>query len=106
MVFAGKTIASAVDNTNVNYRGDPATINGVLVRPGDAITLLPSAFKQPGYETFSASVGASKDDWTIELFGENLGNARPQLFTSGNDGNVRVTTTRPLSAGIRFSYKM
>ena len=106
MVFAGKTIASAVDNTNVNYRGSAATINGVLVRPGDAITLLPSAFKQAGYETFSASVGASKDDWTIELFGENLGNARPQLFTSGNDGNVRVTTSRPLSAGIRFSYKI
>jgi iron complex outermembrane recepter protein len=106
MAFAGKTLASTVDNTNVNYRGAAATINGVLIRPGDPVTLLPSAFKQRGYETFSMAYGVSKDEWSIEFYGENLSNARPELFTSGNDGNVRVTTSRPLSVGMRFSYKM
>jgi outer membrane receptor protein involved in Fe transport len=104
--WAGKTIASDVDNTSVLYGGANATINGVLVRAGDVITPLPSAFKQPGYHTFSAALGVSKDTWSLELFGENLGNARPQLFTSGNDGNVRVTTSRPLSVGLRASFKM
>ena len=104
--FAGKTIASDVANTDVLYSGATATINGVVVRPGDTITPLPSAFRQPSYRTFSAAIGASKDTWTLELFGENLGNSRPQLFTSGNDGNVRVTTSRPLTIGLRTSFKM
>ena len=104
--FAGKTIASVVDNTSVLYSGANSTINGVLVKAGDVVTPLPSAFSQPSYRTFSASVGASKDSWTVELFGENLGNARPKLFTSGNDGNVRVTTSRPLTIGLRASFTM
>ncbi len=104
--FAGKTIASVVDNTSVLYTGANSTINGVLVVAGDVVTPLPSAFKQPSYRTFSAAVGASKDNWTVELFGENLGNARPKLFTSGNDGNVRVTTSRPLTIGLRASFTM
>jgi iron complex outermembrane recepter protein len=104
--WAGRTIASVVDNTSVLYTGANSTINGVLVTEGTVITPLPSAFKQPGYHTFNAAIGVSKDQWSLELFGENLGNARPQLFTSGNDGNVRTTTTRPLSIGLRASFKM
>jgi iron complex outermembrane recepter protein len=106
LTFAGKTISSVIANTDVLYRGAPATINGVLVRPGDTVTPIDGSFEQRGYLTTSASFGASKDNWTLELFGENLGNERPQLFISGNDGNVRTTTSRPLTVGLRASFKM
>jgi outer membrane receptor protein involved in Fe transport len=48
----------------------------------------------------------SKDQWRVELFGENLTDERPEIYTSQNDGEVRTTTSRPMTVGLRFSYKM
>ncbi len=121
--FVGSTITSSIDNTSVLYTGcvspygggvsgngscsnPTATINGVTVRKGNVIAPIQSSFAQPSYRTFDLAIGASKDEWSIELYGQNLGNARPQLFTSGNDGETRVTTSRPLTVGMRVSYKM
>lgn len=109
----GKTITSVVNNTSILYgcrspytNCGTATINGVTVRPGDVIQPQPQSFAQPGYSTFEASVGMSMDQWSITLYGDNLGDKRPQLFTSANDGEVRVTTSRPRTFGLRVSYKM
>ena len=112
--YVGSTISSDVDNTSVLYAcaspysgcGLNSTINGVTVHPGDVITRIQGSFPQAAYHTFDAAIGAGKDMWSVELFGENLGDARPHLFTSGNDGENRVTTTRPRTFGLRFSYKM
>ena len=113
--YVGSTISSDVANTNILYTGctapyatcgKSATINGVTVKAGDPIQLQPSSFAQPSYTTFEASIGASKDQWTIEIYGENLSDARPQLFTSANDGEKRVTTSRPRTFGMRVSVKM
>ena len=113
--YVGSTISSDVANTNILYTGcnspydhcgQTSTINGVTVKAGDPIQLQPSSFKQPSYHTFEAAVGMSKDNWSLELYGDNLGDARPQLFTSANDGETRVTTTRPRTFGMRVSYKM
>jgi iron complex outermembrane recepter protein len=122
----GKTITSIVDNTDIlfkqcanggfvqysPYAGCLAnstlasTINNVTVRSGDAIQRQPQSFRQPGYSTFDASIGVSKDEWSATLYVDNLTDKRPQLFTSANDGDVRVTTTRPRTIGLRVSYKM
>jgi iron complex outermembrane recepter protein len=110
----GSTVTSVVSNTNILLAcnapytncGRNATINGVLVRPGDAIQLQPTAFNQPSYRTLDASFGISKDNWSISIYGDNLSDARPQLFTSANDGEKRVTTSRPRTLGLRVSYKM
>lgn len=115
MHYVGKTITSDIDNTNILYTGcnspyavcgQTAVINGVTVKSGDPIQLQPSSFKQPSYTTFEASIGVSKDQWSLTIFGENLGDKRPQLFTSANDGEKRVTTSRPRTIGMRVSYKM
>ena len=114
MHYVGSTISSDVDNTSVLYAcaspyagcGVNSTINGVTVHPGDVITPIQGSFPQAAYHTFDAAIGAAKDQWSVELYGENLGDARPHLFTSGNDGENRVTTTRPRTFGLRFSYKM
>ena len=111
----GSTISSDLANTNILYTGcnspyavcgQTSVINGVTVTPGSAIQLQPSSFAQAGYSTFEASIGVSKDNWSITVFGDNLGDKRPQLFTSANDGEVRVTTSRPRTIGMRVSYKM
>lgn len=115
MHYVGKTITSDIDNTNILYTGcnspyavcgQTAVINGVTVKAGDPIQLQPNSFKQPSYTTFEASIGVSKDEWSLTIFGENLGDKRPQLFTSANDGEKRVTTSRPRTFGMRVSYKM
>ena len=113
--YVGSTITSDIANTNIlytgcnapyNHCGQTSTINGVVVHPGDPIQLQPSSFAQPSYTTFEASFGVSMDNWSLTVFGENLGDKRPQLFTSANDGEKRVTTSRPRTIGMRVSYKM
>ena len=113
--FVDSSISSDIDNVSIKLPGFnatagyaaqvPITYNGVTVKPGDVIVPLKGALKQKSYTTLSASVGASKDNWTVELFGENLTDARPELYKSGNDGELRVTTSRPQTFGVRISVR-
>lgn len=111
----GSTITSNISNSSILYTGCrspytncgvPSTINGVTVTPGSVIQPQPQSFAQPSYSTWDASVGISKDNWSLNIYLENVSDARPQLFTSANDGEVRVTTSRPQTIGMRVSYKM
>ena len=78
----------------------------MTVKPGDVVSPIPVSQAQKAYSTYSLSVGASKDQWSIELYGENLSDARPQLYVSGNDGTNRITTSRPRTIGLRISTKI
>lgn len=112
----GKSISDVIDNVDIRYQASnptlgyaasiPVTYNGVLVKPGDVIAPLPAAQQLDSYNTISASFGVSKDDWRIEIFGDNLTDERPELYKSGNDGEPRTTTSRPRSIGLRFSHKI
>jgi iron complex outermembrane recepter protein len=112
----GSSISDVIDNTDIRYQSSnptlgyaasiPVTYNGVLVRPGDVIAPLPAAQKLNAYSTFSTSFGVSKDDWRVEIFGDNLTDERPELYKNGNDGELRTTTSRPRTIGLRFSYKI
>lgn len=108
------SISSDIANVDIRYQSfnptlgyaasTPVLYNGVLVRPGDVIKPLPGSFRQGAYDTFSTSVGVTKDNWGIEVYGENLTDTRPNLYTSGNDGELRTTTSRPRTIGVRVSY--
>jgi iron complex outermembrane recepter protein len=112
----GKSISDVIDNVDIRYQSFnptlgyagsiPVTYNGVLVRPGDVIAPIPAAQQLDSYNTISASFGVSKDEWRLELFGDNLTDERPELYKSGNDGENRTTTSRPRTVGLRFSYKI
>ena len=114
--YVGKSISDVIDNTDIRYQSFnptlgyaasiPVTYNGVLVRPGDVIAPLPAAQRLGSYNTVSASFGVSKDEWRIEIFGDNLTDERPELYKNGNDGELRTTTSRPRTIGLRFSYKI
>ncbi len=114
--YVGKSFSDIIDNVSIRYQGSnptqsyaaavPVTYNGVTVRPGDIIVPAPVAVELSSYVKLGASFGVSKDQWRIEVFGDNLTDERPELFTSQNDGEVRTTTSRPLTVGLRFSFKM
>lgn len=112
----GKSISDVIDNVDIRYQASnptlgyaasiPVTYNGVLVSPGDVIAPIPAAQQLDSYNTVSASFGVSKDEWRMEIFADNLTDERPELYKSGNDGELRTTTSRPRTIGLRFSYKM
>jgi hypothetical protein len=112
----GKSISDVIDNTDIRYQSSnptlgyaastPVLYNGVLVTPGSVIAPLPAAQQLDSYSTIAASFGVSKDEWRIEVFGDNLTDERPELYKNGNDGELRTTTSRPRTIGLRFSYKM
>lgn len=62
-------------------------------------------FIQPGYTTYDASVGVSKDRWTVTAYGQNLGDNLSSTYTSSNQFVVTETTLRPRILGARFGYK-
>jgi iron complex outermembrane recepter protein len=111
-----KSISDVIDNVDIRYQSfnptlgyaasTPVLYNGVLVRPGDVIKPLPAAQQLRAYQLIGASFGVAKDEWRIELFGDNLTDERSELYKSGNDGELRQTTSRPRTIGLRFSYKI
>jgi iron complex outermembrane receptor protein len=62
-------------------------------------------FIQPGYTTYDASAGVSKDRWTVTAYGQNLGDNLASTYTSSNQFVVTETTLRPRVLGVRFGYK-
>ncbi|MFO7762756.1 MAG: TonB-dependent receptor [Wenzhouxiangellaceae bacterium] len=61
--------------------------------------------RQAGYGILNARVGITRDTWTVEGFVENLNDKRAELFINTQDDIPRITTNRPLTAGVRVSYR-
>jgi outer membrane receptor protein involved in Fe transport len=63
------------------------------------------AFYDPGFTTYDASAGFSRDAWAVQFYGENLTDTRGNLFSTYNDFVKAVTVNRPRTLGVRVSYK-
>jgi outer membrane receptor protein involved in Fe transport len=61
-------------------------------------------FKQKSYDTVDGAIGVSADKWGVELFAENLTDERAELFINALDTDLRITTNRPRTWGVRVSY--
>ncbi|MDH3613854.1 MAG: TonB-dependent receptor [Gammaproteobacteria bacterium] len=61
-------------------------------------------FEQGSYDTLDGAIGVSADNWGIELFAENLTDERAELFINSLDTDLRITTNRPRTWGVRVSY--
>jgi iron complex outermembrane recepter protein len=64
------------------------------------------AYDQPGFSTLEASTGVSKDDWSLQLYGNNLTDVRGNLFSNYNQYVKAVLVNRPRTLGIRISYNV
>jgi outer membrane receptor protein involved in Fe transport len=61
-------------------------------------------FLQQSYNTLDASFGLNLGNWSVELFGENLTDERAQLFINSLDTDLRITTNRPRTFGLKVRY--
>ena len=68
-------------------------------------TVAPPDYELAPYTTYDASLGVAKDAWSAEFYGQNLTDARAQLFISSASFQTLTTTNRPRVLGVRFSYK-
>jgi iron complex outermembrane receptor protein len=89
---------------SVSYTGSmfnqPATY-----LPGDGVTIPTTTYlryEQPAYTTFDASIGFSKDRYTVTLFGDNLGNSHASTFTSSAQFIKSEVPLRPRVVGLKI----
>lgn len=61
--------------------------------------------KQDSYFLMNLAFGVRKDAWMIEVFGENLTDERAQLNNNLVFDRERISTNRPRTFGLRFSYE-
>jgi outer membrane receptor protein involved in Fe transport len=90
-----------------NHVGDmssqPATYTAGSTEPIPETTFL--RYDQPGYTTYDASIGAAKDNWTVQLYGDNLSNSDASLFTSSAQFIKSEVPLRPRVLGVKIDYK-
>ena len=60
--------------------------------------------QQSSYFTSDLAVGASTENWNVELFVENVTDKRAELNINVQDDIRRITTNRPRTFGLRVSY--
>ena len=62
-------------------------------------------FENPAYSQYDASIGVAKDEWTTEIYAQNLTNVNTSIFTSTNQFVPAETILRPRVLGFKFGYK-
>jgi iron complex outermembrane receptor protein len=63
------------------------------------------AYDEPGFTTYDASIGAAKDAWSVNIYGENITDTRADLYENPNQFVDAKTVNRPRTGGLRFTYK-
>jgi iron complex outermembrane receptor protein len=63
------------------------------------------AYDEPGFSTYDASLGFSKDAWMVNIYGENITDTRADLYENPNQFVDAKTVNRPRTGGLRFTYK-
>jgi outer membrane receptor protein involved in Fe transport len=63
------------------------------------------AFDQPGYSTYDASMGIAKDNWNVQVVGQNLGNTNGKAFISASEAIETQTVIRPRVISLKAGYK-
>ena len=62
-------------------------------------------YTQAAYTTYDGSLGVAKDNWSVELYGQNLSNVNASLFTSSSQWIKSEVPTRPRVLGIKIGMK-
>ncbi|HET7757601.1 MAG TPA: TonB-dependent receptor [Steroidobacteraceae bacterium] len=73
--------------------------------PGAVPTTTWLLYNQPSYTVYDAEFGLAKDNWRIELYGQNLGNSSASLFTSSAQFIESQVPLRPRVLGLTIGMK-
>ncbi|WP_438728471.1 TonB-dependent receptor [Parasphingorhabdus sp. DH2-15] len=57
------------------------------------------------WTTVGFAAGITNDSWSLELFGENLFDERAQISANFVNDRSRITVNRPLTVGLRASFR-
>lgn len=91
----GSGLEIDAEGGNFGNNIDPST--GQVFRNG--------RYVQDDYTIVNLAVGVVKDQWSAELFVNNLTDENASIFINTQDYHPRVTTNRPQTFGLRFSYE-
>jgi iron complex outermembrane recepter protein len=72
--------------------------------PGNVVTNSRGRFENPAYTTYDASCGIAKDNWYVNLYGENLSDSNASVFVSTDQFIVEQTPLRPRVLGLTIGY--
>lgn len=98
-----KAFAQAGFNRTASMYNQPATYpNGAGVTN---ITTVELRYLQGGYTTADASIGVSKDNWDVSLYGTNLTNNHASVFTSSAQFIESEVPIRPRVLGLKVGFK-
>jgi outer membrane receptor protein involved in Fe transport len=64
-----------------------------------------TAYNLPAFTTYDGALGVGKDAWLVQVYGENLTDARAELYANYAEWYKAITVSRPRTVGFRFSYK-
>ena len=79
-----------------------ASMNHSASKYSDVI--LPNRVKLNSYTTFGAAAGIEKDNWSFEVYGDNLTNKAAETGGDGIFSVKRAVVARPLTVGMRVSF--
>jgi len=84
-------------------RNEPASFTPGSTEVIPTTTLL--LYTMPGYTTYDASVGVSKDSWTVQVNGSNLTDSDASTNTSSGQFIKTEVPLRPRVLTLLFGYK-
>jgi outer membrane receptor protein involved in Fe transport len=92
-------VGSMYNNTNTDptVNGDSSAINNINT------TLF--RFHMASYTTYDASFGVAKDQWSVQVFGQNLSNCNASTFTSTAQFVKTEVPLRPRVIGLKIGMK-
>lgn len=113
-VLVGEPLAYAPEfqgNMRVRYEWDVsdtlrAHLMPQLVYSGSKFTdiIEINKFELDSYTTVALSAGVKANNWSFELYGENLFDTRAEIAGNFINDVERITTNRPLTIGARVSF--
>jgi outer membrane receptor protein involved in Fe transport len=62
-------------------------------------------YDMPAYTVYDAAFGIAKDKWSVEAYGQNLGNSDASVFTSSGQFIVSEVPLRPRVLGVKMGFK-
>lgn len=80
-----------------------ATGNVPPIASGNNTTV--QRYYQPGYTTYDASVGVSKDNWNVQVVGQNITDTRGINFISQSEAIETETVIRPRVIGLKMGWR-
>jgi hypothetical protein len=100
-----KTFATVGANHIATMRNEPASYpNGNSAAEAIPTTTL-LLYTMPGYTTYDAAIGVAKDQWTVQITGNNLSNSDASTNTESGQFIKSEVPLRPRVLTLSFGYK-